>query len=169
MPTTQAQQTAIRTDTATLAVFDPTRLQHRLDDAADWWSVPWDEVEEINRGNVLFVSTGVDGDYLVHVYREPLPPKVLPVAVQAVLACDKGSFYIGAGEYVPSGGLQPHTKYGGMFLPLPNGNYRVSVVHLIAHRLDVFVEPVNDAAVNAFDDSPCVAWPKDATYPIPDA
>jgi len=163
MPTTQAQQTAIRTDTATLAVFDPARLQHRLDDAPDWWSVPWDEVEEINRGNVLFVSTGVDGDYVVHVYQESLPGNVGVVAVQAILACDSGSLYIGAGEYVPSGGLQPETKHGGLFLRVPKGNYRVSVVHLIAYCLDVFVEPADGSPVNAFEDSPRVPWPRDAT------
>lgn len=163
MPTTKGKQTAIRTDTATLAVFDPARLQHRLDDEPDWWSVPRDEVEEINRGNVLFVSTGVDGDYLIHVYQESLPPNVLPVAVQAILACESGEFYIGAGEYVPSGGLQPETKYGGLFLRLPKGNYRVSVVHLVAHCLDVFVELVSEPPVNTFTDSPRVPWPSDAT------
>ena len=163
MPTTEGKQTAIRTDTATLVVFDPARLEHRLDDAPDWWSIPWDDVKEINAGNVLFVSTGVDGDYLVHVYEESPPVNVIPVAVQAVLACDSGSFFVGAGEYVSSGGLRPHTKYGGLFLRLPKGMYRVTVVHLIAYCLDVFVEPTGESPVNAFEDSPCVPWPKDAT------
>ena len=40
------------TDTATIAVFDPERLHHRLTDSADWWSIPADEVAEINRGNI---------------------------------------------------------------------------------------------------------------------
>ena len=53
------------TGTATLAVFDPACLEHRLDDVADWWSDPTDEVAEINAGNVLFVATGSDGTYEV--------------------------------------------------------------------------------------------------------
>src|SRR5262245_54723045 len=28
----------VATDTATLAVFDPTRLRHRVDSPADWWT-----------------------------------------------------------------------------------------------------------------------------------
>ena len=51
MPKTTPLETAIRTDTATLAVFDALRLKHRLTDDPDWWSIPEDEVNEINSGS----------------------------------------------------------------------------------------------------------------------
>src|SRR5262245_63277791 len=59
------------TGTATFAIFDPALLGHRFNDAADWWSVPWDEVAEINRGNMLTVALGSDGAYTVHFSSEP--------------------------------------------------------------------------------------------------
>lgn len=37
------------TDTATMTAFDPAALIHRCDDDADWWSVPGDEVLEVNQ------------------------------------------------------------------------------------------------------------------------
>jgi hypothetical protein len=162
MPKTAPQETAIRTDTATLAVFDAQRLQHRLSDDPDWWSIPDDEVAEINAGNVLFVSMGVDGDYLVNVYRESPPPNVLPIAAQALIACDSGTVYVVAGEYVPSGDLQPETKHGGLFFDVPIGTYRVTVVHLVPYCLEVFVETADDKPANNFDDSPRIPWPDDA-------
>ncbi|MBK4561781.1 hypothetical protein JJP84_24765, partial [Enterobacter hormaechei] len=51
----------IQTDTATLVIYDLMSLKHRINDDADWWSLPEDEVEEINKGNVLFLNVGDDG------------------------------------------------------------------------------------------------------------
>ncbi|WP_373275999.1 DUF6386 family protein, partial [Serratia marcescens] len=49
------------TDTATLSIFDLVSLNHRVSDDADWWSIPEDELEEVNKGNVLFLNLGEDG------------------------------------------------------------------------------------------------------------
>jgi hypothetical protein len=160
-PQTKPTQSSIRTDTATLAVFDATRLTHRLHDDADWWSIADDEVAEINAGNVLFVSTGVDGEYLLNVYRESAPENIHPIAMSALIRCDSGYLFFHAGEYVPSGDMMPDTKYGGLQLDFDPGTYRVTVVHLVPFCLDVFVVPSDDEAVNAFGDSPHVPWPKD--------
>lgn len=160
-PKTTSTASAFRTDTATLAVFDAKRLEHRLHDAADWWSISDDEVTEINAGNVLFVSTGVDGDYLLNVYCESPPGNVSPIATSALIRCDSGSLFFHAGEYVPSGDMMPDTKYGGLCLDFKPGTYRVTVVHLVAYCLDVFVVPYHGDAVNDFDDSPSVPWPNE--------
>lgn len=37
-----------------LVNFDLVSLNHRVSDDADWWSIPEDELEEVNKGNVLF-------------------------------------------------------------------------------------------------------------------
>ena len=117
------------------------------------------EVAEINAGNVFFVSTGVDGDYLLNVYRESPPAHVLPIALSALIQCESGSLFFHAGEYVPSGGLMPDTKYGGLQLEFNIGTYRVTMVHLVPFCLDVFVVRSDDVATNDFTDSPAVSWP----------
>ena len=58
---------SIQTDTATLVIYDLMSLKHRINDDADWWSLPEDEVEEINKGNVLFLNLGDDGNYKVDI------------------------------------------------------------------------------------------------------
>ncbi|TWU07576.1 DUF6386 family protein [Stieleria varia] len=160
-PRTIPTESSFRTDTATLAVFDPKRLEHRLHDSADWWSIPGDEVTEINAGNVLFVSTGTDGDYLLNVYCEPPPDNVLPLALSALIRCDSGSLFFHAGEYVPAGDMMPDTTYGGLQLEFKPGTYRVTVLHLVPYCLEVFVALANEDAANDFCDSPALPWPKD--------
>ena len=108
---TTPTESSFRTDTATLAVFDPVRLKHRLDDHADWWSLTKDEVADINAGNVLFVSTGLDGDYVLNVYFEAAPHSVSPISLSALIGCDSGELCFHAGEYVPADGMMPDTKY----------------------------------------------------------
>lgn len=161
VPQTTPTESSFRTGTATLAVFDAKRLEHRLHDDADWWSIQNDEIAEINAGNVLFVSTGVDGDYLLNVYRESPPENVLPIAMSALIRCESGSLFFHAGEYVPSGDLMPDTKYGGLQLAFNIGTYRVTVVHLMPFCLDVFVVASDEDAINVFNDSPSVPWPNE--------
>ena len=55
------------TDTATLCVFDLASLSHRLDDDADWWTVPGEELLEVNAGNVAFIGIGEDGKYILEI------------------------------------------------------------------------------------------------------
>ncbi|MGK5036135.1 DUF6386 family protein [Janthinobacterium sp. LB3P118] len=44
----------IVTGTATLCVFDPALLRHKLDDECDWWSIPSAELAAVNAGQVAF-------------------------------------------------------------------------------------------------------------------
>ena len=57
----------VQTDTATLVIYDLMSLKHRIDNDADWWSLPEVEIEEINKGNVLFLNLGEDGTYKIHI------------------------------------------------------------------------------------------------------
>jgi Family of unknown function (DUF6386) len=145
------------TSTATLAVFDPACLEHRLDDVADWWSDPTDEVAEINAGNVLFVSTGSDGTYEVSIFGTEQP--VLANTVHAKLRCVSGHVLVGAGEQVPSEGVRPSTQYGGTLLTLAPGAYSVTVAHPVAGQLVVSIVATHADAKNAFSDSPSLDWP----------
>jgi hypothetical protein len=113
------------TDTATMCVFDLTCLKHRLGDDADWWSIPREEMAEVNDGNVAFLGLGEDGRYEVTVVDEPLSGDFTAVN----LKCPSGRFFIGCGEEVSSDGLEPEGIRGGGFLVLPTGNYRMSAKH----------------------------------------
>nr|WP_262783721.1 DUF6386 family protein [Enterobacter sichuanensis] len=42
-------------------------LKHRINEDVDWWSLPEDEVEEVNKGSVLFLNLGDDGAYKVNI------------------------------------------------------------------------------------------------------
>lgn len=58
---------SIQTDTTTLVIYDLISLKHRINEDVDWWSLPEDEVEEVNKGNVLFLNLGDDGAYKVNI------------------------------------------------------------------------------------------------------
>ena len=149
------------TGTATLAIFDPACLEHRVDDEYDdWWSDPSEEVAEINAGNVLFVSTGVDGAYDVSIFDAEQPAAPVPIdAVHATLRCVSGQIYVGAGEEVPAGGLRPSTEHGGTLLTLAPGSYAVTVAHPVAGQLVVSIVATGVEAKNTFSDSPRLEWP----------
>lgn len=110
------------TGTATLAIFDLACLQHRVSDDADWWSIPEDEIEEINRGNALFLNLGEDGEYRV-IIRDDLDDTCASLSLRV----PSGRVFIGAGEDTSGGDLEPDGSavMAGIFLPLPVGCYRI--------------------------------------------
>lgn len=58
---------SIQTDTTTLVIYDLMSLKHGINEDVDWWSLPEDEVEEVNKGNVLFLNLGDDGTNKVNI------------------------------------------------------------------------------------------------------
>lgn len=117
---TAASFVRIVTGTATLCVFDPLLLRHKLDDECDWWSIPSAELAAVNAGQVAFFNVGGDGAYDLVVHDELAEPHA-----SVHLAIVSGRVFIGAGEDVTGGGLEPDTAYGGLFVDVPAGNYRV--------------------------------------------
>jgi Family of unknown function (DUF6386) len=111
----------IATDTATLVVFDPSRLSHRLHDDDDWWSIPAETEEETNAGNALFVSLGSDGVYNVEVSTEPTAARPIATVVN-----ESGTFVIGPGEQVVAGGFQPEVEHC-LFIAVRPGRYGVHI------------------------------------------
>lgn len=110
----------VSTGTATLCVFDPAVLRHKLDDDCDWWSMPSAELAAVNAGQAAFFNVGGDGAYALELHTEIAEP-----AASVHLAVVSGRIYIGAGEDVTGGGLEPDAACGGLFLDVPAGNYRV--------------------------------------------
>ncbi|MBP2198255.1 DUF6386 family protein [Pantoea cypripedii] len=110
------------TDTATLSVFDLASLKHRVNDDPDWWSIPDDEIDEINKGNVIFLNLGSDGDYTVEIHDD------LNEGYRALsLKVPAGRVFIGAGEDTSGGDLEPDGSdyMSGVFLEFSPGAYEV--------------------------------------------
>ena len=112
----------IQTDTATLVIYDLMSLKHRINDDADWWSLPEDEVEEINKGNLLFLNLGDDGVYKVLTKHD-----VDEYTGALFLKVPSGKVVIGAGEDVTDGDLQPDDSdvISGELIILESGSYEV--------------------------------------------
>lgn len=112
----------IQTDTAALVIYDLMSLKHRINDDVDWWSLPEDELEEINKGNVLFLNLGDDGAYKVHIKSD-----VDEYTGSLFLNVPSGKVFIGAGEDVTGGDLEPDDSdaISGEFITLEPGSYEV--------------------------------------------
>jgi hypothetical protein len=113
---------SIQTDTATLVIYNLMSLKQRINDDADWWSLPEDEVEEINKGNLLFLNLGDDGAYKVHIKND-----VDEYTGSLFLSVPSGKVFIGAGEDVTGGDLEPDDSdaISGEFISLDPGSYEV--------------------------------------------
>lgn len=112
------------TDTATLAIFDLQAIQHRKSDTADWWSIPDDELDEMNKGNIAFIGLGNDGFYTIN-----LCDKIDVPDVKINIHCPSGEIFIGAGEDTTGGDLEPDDPQyrAGEVIFLPVGDYEVSL------------------------------------------
>jgi hypothetical protein len=148
-------RTRVATDTATIVIFDPECLKHRLEDACDWWSNPDEEVAEVNDGNVLFLSTGTDGVYDVEIVAGK--PAAEINFVEALVKNQSGRFFVGAGEHTSGEGLGPIEEYGNQFVNYPPGVYRV--LAWMADDATVFlnISSAGKFSRNAFTDSPSIA------------
>ncbi|MBD2800049.1 hypothetical protein ID854_06145 [Xenorhabdus sp. M] len=112
------------TDTATLAIFDLQAIKHRKMDTCDWWSIPDDELQEVNQGNIAFLGLGDDGLYSIEFVDKLENPDVM-----VYIKAPTGEIFIGAGEDTTGGHLEPDdSEYiSGKKIFLPSGHYTISV------------------------------------------
>lgn len=113
---------SISTDTATLSIFDLVSLRHRINDDADWWSIPEDEIAEVNQGNVIFLNLGIDGEYKINICDE-----IDGQYDSLYLNIPSGKVFIGAGEDTSGGDLEPdNSEYiSGAIVDLAPGGYEL--------------------------------------------
>lgn len=123
----------VATDTATVCIFDPAALRHRVDDVGDWWSIPRNELQELVSRNVAIFNLGGDGAYEVRLRRS------LPRAdVQVSLTAPSGRLFIGPGEEISGGGFEPNGQWGGFFVDVAPGDYEIGALRDGA-RLDISI------------------------------
>ncbi|WP_028592331.1 DUF6386 family protein [Paenibacillus massiliensis] len=111
------------TDTSTVAIFDLAAIRHRFDDTSDWWSIPEDELDEMNQGHILFLGVGHDGQYHISIV-DQLDDADGLLHLQA----PSGQIFVGAGEDTTGGELEPDdsTAVSGAMLTMNPGNYAVT-------------------------------------------
>jgi hypothetical protein len=117
------------TDTATVAVFDPDALAHRLNDSDDWWSDPDEEIPEVEAGNMALIELGQDGMYVVSARILDVPPEPIERALRVGIRVVSGSIHVGPGEDLPAGGLATYGRSytSGRTLRCAPGTYQVEV------------------------------------------
>lgn len=135
------------TDTAEVCVFDPDCLRHRLQDAADWWTVPSQALLEMNAGNVMFVDVGDDGEYVLDVDLAPAE-QGSGGGVESLVSCLSGRLFVGPAEETTGGEVEPDPSLGGRFFEIPPGTYRVRVAEKDAFHLAVSVRGVGGPPEN---------------------
>ncbi len=126
------------TDTASLALFDPAVLQHRIgSESDDVWLAESDfhEMPEVASGDISLVALGADGFYELRLTRGDLTSDEKRVAkrMDQQLGCRvaSGKLCIGGGETLPALGNDTEMREGeGEVLALPNGQYVLTVYGL---------------------------------------
>lgn len=135
------------TDTATLCIYDLEALKHRLEDTPDWWSIPEDELAEVNRGNVAFLNVGSDGLY--HIERVPI---IKRPDVQMMLNVPSGRVYAGAAEDVTGDELEPEDLDNGQYITVEPGVYTLAVGRKEQKIEFALIRSKVDHVKNYFDD-----------------
>ncbi|WCT57416.1 DUF6386 family protein [Paenibacillus kyungheensis] len=115
-------QIKVMTDTATLCIYDLQALKHRLEDTSDWWSIPEDELLEVNLGNIAFLNVGADGLYTMQQVEEIEQP-----VVQLWINVPSGQLYAGAAENVTGGELEPEDGDSGQYITVEPGIYHLKI------------------------------------------
>lgn len=141
-------RTRVSTDTATIVLFDPACLKHRLHEDADWWSIPEAELAEVNLGNAVFLNLGADGVYDLEIIRDLLAHPLASVLVKNV----SGRFFLGAGEYVSSAGLEPEADYGNIFVDFAPSTYLIQARMPSPNRVELSITQTTKVPMNSFSD-----------------
>lgn len=143
------------TDTATLCVFDLAALKHRLKDDCDWWTLPEDELTEMNQGNVAFLGLQRDGIYEIRHSHELRDGSQ---TIHILLNVPSGIVFVGAGEEVTGDGLEPELIRGGRFLEMSPGNYELRARFADEKTIELSFSKSSKQGKNTFRESvrlPC--------------
>lgn len=133
------------TDTATLCLYDLAALKHRFEDTSDWWSIPEDELSEVNAGHCLFLNLGADGVYEVEWSLEDAEVEsdsddVVKREKVYHLQVPSGHVYLGAADDVTGGELEPDETCEGVMFQLNPGNY-ACIISREASRIAIVMTP----------------------------
>ncbi len=124
------------TDSATLAAFDPKRLEHRAHDDVDWWCIDFLELDEVQSGAIALVGLGADGYSKTRITDGDLTSDERDYASEVVrglgIEVVSGKLFVGPGECLPGddSGLTPSDVRRGMLCEVVNGKYSADVYRI---------------------------------------
>jgi hypothetical protein len=154
------------TDTATLAVFDPLQLKHRVDDVDDWWCLNFAQLEEVRSGKIALVSLGSDGVYQARITSSDLNADEHDYAAEVVanlgVTVLSGKLFVGPGECLPSGHLDfdDSDEKRGILCETSNGEYRVDIYSIHWHDSPRWWTEDHEAPADAPSDLVIVLSPR---------
>lgn len=130
------------TDSATLAIYDPQMIKHRILDSIDWWSVGFNELEEVKSGLISLISLSNDGSYKVRITSDSLTQDEQDFSRSVIgplgVTTTSGKVFIGKGECLPGEGQMVSSKdisiKSGKMLELPPGHYDLLFYHIDAEN-----------------------------------
>lgn len=129
------------TDTATMCLYDLAALKHRVEDTSDWWSIPADELAEVNAGHCLFLNLGADGVYEVEWSMQDVDAERVAERGKVYhLQVPSGNVYLGAADDVSGGDLEPDESCEGVLFQLKPGNY-ACIISREASRIAIVMTP----------------------------
>jgi hypothetical protein len=122
----------IATDTATVAVFDPAVLQHRLAVEADWWCRSFRELPEVRDGRIVLFSTGADGIYAARITDGDLTQDERAYAREQFrfgMVVESDRLFVGPAEYLVGEGFSPtdSAEFDRFFVEWNPGTYSVDL------------------------------------------
>lgn len=121
------------TDTATLAIFDPSVLSKRQHDEVDWWSSNFSELPEVRDGMITLVGLGSDGFFKVRLTDDALTNLEKSYAREVVhtgVRVENNRIFVGQGEALPGGGFmttQAEGSQNGLFIGIENDDYDLAI------------------------------------------
>lgn len=122
LPFTGSNTVIIPTGAASIVLYDPEVLHHRVEDVPGWETIQRFRQEEVAARNLLYIELGGDGIYEVALENgEADPDKALS------LRCQSGVFQLSAAERLPSEGTEYEQLDHGVFLAVEQGDYAASV------------------------------------------
>jgi len=165
-------QTTFATDSATLAVFDPSILRRRADDESSWWFPASGVTDEVGEGRIAVVSLGSDGVYKCRITDGDLTAAEQPYAYDSLLCgieVASGSIVVGPGEYLSGTPIHngPTLSDGPWNCPHPCGTFDAEIFAIASRdAAEWYVEPGNPVPSDAPADFVVCTRPRSRFAPL---
>lgn len=134
------------TDTATLAIFDPSVLMQYQDAEADWWCNDFTDIPEVSAGQITLVGLGSDGFFKIRVTSDKITDLEKSYAREVLhtgVKVNNNKIFVGQAEALPGGGYvftDDADDYPGQFIEIANGDYDIEIYSLDAIEMRYAVD-----------------------------
>lgn len=161
------------TDLATLVVFDPEELRHRVRESSTWWrGEPIHELDEVVDARIALFPLGKEGSYRVDLRRGELSEAELELAVGSQtgqgIKVSSGQVFVGAAERLPGegrGSIISAIPGTGAVLEVEPGEYALEVWVLHWRDDDAYYDEDGEVVSGAPADFVILLGDRPAAFP----